>query len=68
MEEKLTIDDLAVMILNGFETAKNESNDQFKEVKDRLDKLELRQDNVAYKFEINELEQRVTVLENKECK
>lgn len=60
-----SIEDLAVMIKNGFDAVDEKMDGQFKEVNGRLEKIENRLDNVAYRFEINELDKRVKVLESK---
>jgi len=67
-----TIDDLAIMINKGFETADKSVTKRFDKIDKRLDVLErgqedvkLRLDNVAYRFELKELESRVDILERK---
>jgi len=73
-KENITINDLAIMVAKGFEeTAKKADMDRrFDGVNARLDKLEqgheeikLRLDNVAYRFELVELQKRVELLEKK---
>jgi hypothetical protein len=66
--KKLTIDDLATLIKTGFDSV----DERFDQVEGRLKKLEqgqenieLRLSNVAYRFELRDLEHRVTVLEKK---
>lgn len=66
--KKVTIDDLASLIKHGFDHV----DDQFKVVNHRLTNLEsgqeailLRLDNVAYRFELVDLEKRVYRLETK---
>ncbi|MGI0016951.1 MAG: hypothetical protein ACREBU_26310 [Nitrososphaera sp.] len=68
----VTIDDLAVMIKKGFDDVdkqvgelKTDMDKQFDGVNDHLEKIELRLDNVAYRFELKELENRVIFLERK---
>ncbi|OGE74522.1 MAG: hypothetical protein A3K06_00050 [Candidatus Doudnabacteria bacterium RIFCSPHIGHO2_01_52_17] len=83
MKKETTIDDLAVMVKNGFEgvtgemnsrfdQAHRDMNSRFGEVNHRLDLLEqgqeqikLKLDNVAYRFELIELQRRVEMLEKK---
>ena len=73
-KKKTTIDDLARMVNKGFEeTAKSkEVNARFDKVDIRLDNLEQgqeeikpRQDNAAYRFEVEDLKKRVKKLEFK---
>jgi hypothetical protein len=63
-----TSDDLVLIIKKGFDGV----DEQFKKVHARLDGLDagqeeikLRLDEVAYRFELKELQHRVTVLERK---
>lgn len=73
-KKNITINDLARMVSKGFEeTAKSkEVNARFDKVDIRLDNLEqgqeeikLRQDNAAYRFEVEDLKKRVKKLEFK---
>ena len=73
-KKNITIDNLARMVSKGFEgTAKSkEVNTRFDKVDIRLDNLEqgqeeikLRQDNAAYRFEVEDLKKRVKKLEFK---
>lgn len=73
-KKNTTIDDLARMVNKGFEeTAKSkEVNARFDKVDIRLDNLEQgqeeikpRQDNAAYRFEVEDLKKRVKKLEFK---
>jgi hypothetical protein len=78
-KEKITIDDLARLVVNGHEELKKEFSSRFDQVDSRLDRVEnrltrveqgqedikLRLDNVAYRFELNDLNKRVMVLEKK---
>ena len=68
VNKKTTIDDLAIVVNAGFEGV----NKQFEGVNKRLKGLErgqeqikLRLDNVAYRFELVELERRVKRMELK---
>ncbi len=68
MEIKKEIEELAIMTKHGFDSV----DEQFKKMNGRIDRLEkdhedmaLRLDNVAYRFELVELKQRVEVLEKK---
>ena len=63
-----TIDDLAVMVKNGFDSV----DSRFNHVDKRLDDLDQGQEeiklklgDVAYRFELVELERRVNILERK---
>jgi len=72
MKKETTIEDLAGMVAKGFDEAKT-NLDQFRgEVGKRFDVLEdsqeqikLKLDNVAYRFELVELQRRVDILEKK---
>lgn len=67
---KTTIDDLARMVKSGFDSVSDEIGEVKHEVvrlreqneREHLD-LKLRQDNVAYRFELQDLDKRVTQLE-----
>ena len=84
-KQKITIDDLARMVQNGFmemrdatqkivknevdsvrqevfET-KKENKKHFAFIEQGIEDVKLRQDNVAYRFELNALGERVTKLE-----
>lgn len=71
-KEKVTIDDLALMIGKGFEHVDHRMDSLEKgqeeiiknNAKDHED-MALRLDNVAYRFELVELKKRVEVLEQK---
>lgn len=63
---------LARMVNSGFNSVQKEINGMKSEMNDRLKKLEigqedikLRLDNVAYRFELQNLERRVILLEKK---
>ncbi|MFA6534553.1 MAG: hypothetical protein WCT37_05315 [Patescibacteria group bacterium] len=68
--DKVTIDDLAVMVKEGFEAVGSEINDLKKEMRSEIsdlkqgqEEIKLKLDNVAYRFELVELEKRVKLLE-----
>ncbi len=68
METRMSFDKLATMIKQGFDQV----GEKLDSVDQRLTNLErgqenivLRLDNVAYRFELNELDQRVDTLERK---
>jgi len=70
--KKITMNDLAAMIKNGFDETGEQMNAGFGKVDERLNTLEqghedikLRLDNVAYRFELVELQKRVDALEKK---
>ncbi len=76
---KITIDELARMIQGGFNELREEMNGRFNKVEGDIselkegqknleqghEKIMLRLDNVAHRFELKELEERVVVLEQK---
>lgn len=78
-KQKITINDLALMIKNGFNEVNgklNEYDGKFDEIKIELkefketnrlehEEIKLRLDNVAYKFELAELQKRVEILEER---
>ena len=66
----VTIDDLALMTKEGFEKVDKDMKEGFKkidrdidELKQGQERIELRLDNVAYRFELVALEKRVEALE-----
>jgi hypothetical protein len=68
INKNLTIDDLGAMVAKGFEHI----DDEFGLVKNRLESLEdgqeqikLPLDNVAYRFELIDVQRRVTLLEKR---
>jgi len=70
--KKITMNDLAIMVKNGFDETGNKIEEVKKEVKDlretnarEHEAIMLRLDNVAYRFELVELQKRVDVLEKK---
>ena len=67
-KKETTIDDLAVMIAKGFDGIENEIGGMKNDVKNlKLGQDDIRNklDNVAYRFELVELDKRVRVLEKK---
>ena len=71
-KKETTIDDLAVMINSGFNEIKESNAQEHKEMGRKLNSLEqgqedikVRLDNVAYRFELVELQKRVEVLEKR---
>lgn len=74
-EKNVTIDDLARMVKSGFDSVDKRFDGvdgKFIGIEKRLDNLErgqedikLRLDNVAYRFELLELQRRVELLEKK---
>ena len=73
MEQKLDkidkkIDDLAIAVKGGFDEMNrrfDENERDHKIIHQRLEDIELRLSNVAYRFEIEDLEKRVKTLEAK---
>lgn len=73
--KKMTIDELAGMIKVEFDNIggeikgiRGEMAKGFKDIKDDHEKLELKVSNVAYRFELVELQKRVELLEKKVLK
>lgn len=71
-KKKITLDDLARMINDGFDATKAELNKRFDSVEKRLSLVEttaedikLRMSEVAYRFELRQLERRMEILERK---
>ena len=63
-----TVDKLAVATKNGFDKTGADLIDLKKDthqLKNGQERIELKLDNVAYRFELNELSKRVKILENK---
>ena len=75
MKERMSYDKLATLIKQGFDQVEVQFvrvDEQLGTINGRLTRLEtgveninLRLDNVAYRFELNELDQRVSTLERK---
>jgi len=71
MENKdITINELAVMVKNGFDEADKRVGDRFDRVDSRLDKLEYNQrtiltrlEDVVYKTELDQLKERIKIIE-----
>ena len=68
LKKNITLDDLAGMVANGF----SEMNDHFGVMEKRMkvsedgqEQIKLRLDNVAYRFELVELQRRVELLEKR---
>lgn len=57
------IDDLAVMVQQGFQGFKQRVNQRFSGVEECLDRIELRLDQCAYRFELVELQHRAGTIE-----
>lgn len=60
-KEKVTIDDLAVMINKGFGSVENRlgtMENDIKEIRRGQEEIELKLCNVAYRFELKQLEER----------
>lgn len=62
-QEKMTLDRLAVMIKNGFDSVDRKFEEARMENAKEHEKMILRLDNVAYRFELVELQRRVEKLE-----
>lgn len=64
----MTVDDLAIIVGNGFNDVQKEFEvvkQDITELKDGQEQIKLRLDNVAYRFELKDLDKRVTRLERK---
>lgn len=57
----MTLDKLGTMVANGFERVEK----RFNGLEDGQEQIKLRLDNVAYRFELLELQKRVQFLEHK---
>jgi len=67
MSNKINIDDLGSIIKNEFEKVNerfDKVDDDIKVLKQGQENLELRLSNVAYRFELKDLESRVKLLED----
>lgn len=72
MKKRITLDDLARLVKQGFDDMSFSNDSRFTKLEQGLSVLEdgqaqikLRLDNVAYRFEINELNSRVDRIEHK---
>jgi len=66
----ITINELAVMVKNGFDGADRKVSESFRQVDSRLDRLENNQrtilsrlEDVVYKTELDQLKERVKIIE-----
>ena len=71
-KKNVTLDDLGIMVKQGFDEVHQNMNKRFDKVdkrfdvvEQRLENVELKLSNVAYRFELEEVKQRVIVLEKK---
>lgn len=71
-KKNITINELAVMVKEGFDEVTHGMNKRFDNLEEQMDVMEksheeikLKLDNVAYRFEIVELQRRVELLEKK---
>ena len=78
-KKNITLDDLSLMVKHGFDDVHQGMNARFnavdkrfdavdheiKELKQGQENIELKLSNVAYRFELEEVKQRVMVLEKK---
>ncbi|OGE88428.1 MAG: hypothetical protein A3J07_01395 [Candidatus Doudnabacteria bacterium RIFCSPLOWO2_02_FULL_49_13] len=65
MSKKVTNEELARMMAKGFEDMATKEDLKTLATKQDLEDLTLKFDNVAFKFEVKDLERRVDVLERK---
>lgn len=66
MKGRITLEDLAIMVQNGFQQMDlrlNGVDHRLKSLEDRMERVELRLDQGAYRFELVELQHRVGVIE-----
>lgn len=61
-KENITNEQLAAMIKKGFDDVDKKFIKSFSGIEERLDKIEMRLDNVVYRFEYNELKQKYLIL------
>lgn len=59
------IHELTVITNEGFDSAQKQMNARFDQVDRRLERIELRQDQMVYRFEHDDLERRVKRIEHK---
>jgi len=71
-KKNITIDELGMMVKHGFDDVQQGMNNRFdkidkeiKELKQGQENIELKLSNVAYRFELEEVKQRVIILEKK---
>ena len=67
-KNNITLDDLGAMVAIGFEEARlgrEEMKADIGQLKEGQEQIKLRLDNVAYRFELVELQRRVKLLEKK---
>ena len=64
-KKKVTIESLAGMMKTGFDEMTGEMTGGFTKVNQDLEEIKLKLDNVAYRFELQELQRRVELLERK---
>ena len=57
-----SINDLALAVKNGFEDLEGSLNKRFDVVDERLEKIELKLNNVAYRFELEEMQRKFEIL------
>ena len=57
--ENVTTEDLARMIQKGF----NENTEQHQQIFNRLDKIDIKLENLVYRNDFDELEKRVKIIE-----
>jgi len=63
MPKKITLESLAAMVKNGFGSMHQEFRGEFGLVHREIGDIKLKLDQAAYRFELNELEGRVKMLE-----
>ncbi|PIR96123.1 MAG: hypothetical protein COT92_02870 [Candidatus Doudnabacteria bacterium CG10_big_fil_rev_8_21_14_0_10_42_18] len=63
LKKNMSIDDLAVMVAQGFENTA--TKDDIARLDQGLEEVKLRLDGVAYRFELAELQKRIQLLEKR---
>jgi len=67
-KKNITVDDLAAMVAQGFNSIDKRFDGvdgRLKSLEDGQEEIKIRLDNVPYKFEMKELEKRVSFIEKK---
>lgn len=63
MKARMTVEDLAIIVQEGFQGFEQRMNKRFDALENRLERIELRLDQCAYRFELVELQHRVGTIE-----
>jgi polyhydroxyalkanoate synthesis regulator phasin len=63
-----SIDDLARIVKQGFDDVGKQMDKRFDDVEERLEKIELKLDNVPYRFELEDLEKTIAAVRKQVAK